>query len=150
MFFFLGHAFPEILETLLQWNLYSGYSLQANSALGGNREKLTHERHVRGDTIAGGVREKGELATITSKFSFPSRKKPRDITKRENCHRKRAADWKSNNYLSSLDRRGCMEIIYLLTRFRNSFPLHQRRMFLTTDMFYFLSTGHGTSTCPLK
>ena len=75
MFFFLAHASPEILETLLQWNLYSGYSLRASSAFGGNREKLTHERHVRGDAKAGGVGEKGELATITSKFSFPSRKK---------------------------------------------------------------------------
>ena len=34
---------------------------------------------------------KGELATISHKFSFPPRK-PRDSTKRENCHRKRAAD----------------------------------------------------------
>ena len=30
-----------------------------------------------------------------------------------------------------------MEIIYLLTCFRNSFPLRQRRMFLTTAMFFF-------------
>ena len=50
------------------------------------------ERRVRGDAKAGGVGEKGELATITSKFSFPSRKNPRDNAKRENCHRKRAAD----------------------------------------------------------
>ena len=34
---------------------------------------------------------KGELATISQKFSFPPRK-PRDSAKRENCHRKRAAD----------------------------------------------------------
>ena len=34
---------------------------------------------------------KGELATISHKFSFPPRK-PRDSAKRENCHRKRAAD----------------------------------------------------------
>ena len=34
---------------------------------------------------------KGELATISYKFSFPPRK-PRDSAKRENCHRKRAAD----------------------------------------------------------
>ena len=34
---------------------------------------------------------KGELATICYKFSFPPRK-PRDSAKRENCHRKRAAD----------------------------------------------------------
>ena len=81
-----------IIETLLQWNLYLRYSLCASSAFGGNREKLTHERHVRGDTKAGGMGEKGELATSASKFSFPSRKKPRDIAKRENCHRKRAAD----------------------------------------------------------
>ena len=87
---FLKHYY--IIETLLQWNLYSGYSLRASSAFGGNREKLTHERHVRGDTKAGGVGEKGELATITSKFSFASRKKPQDIAKRENCHRKCAAD----------------------------------------------------------
>ena len=65
---FLKHYY--IIETLLQWNLYSGYSLRASSAFGGNREKLTHERHVRGDTKAGGVGEKGELATITSKVRF--------------------------------------------------------------------------------
>ena len=34
---------------------------------------------------------KGELATISRKFSFPPRK-PRDYAKRENCYRKRAAD----------------------------------------------------------
>ena len=34
---------------------------------------------------------KGELATISHKFSFPPRKS-RDPAKRENCHRKRAAD----------------------------------------------------------
>ena len=34
---------------------------------------------------------KGELATISHKFSFPPRK-PRDSAKRENCHRKRVAD----------------------------------------------------------
>ena len=35
---------------------------------------------------------KGELATISHKFSFPARK-PRDSAKRENyCQRKRAAD----------------------------------------------------------
>ena len=34
---------------------------------------------------------KGELATISHKFSFPPRKS-RDSAKRENCHRKRAAD----------------------------------------------------------
>ena len=34
---------------------------------------------------------KGELATISYKFLFPPRK-PRDSAKRENCHRKRAAD----------------------------------------------------------
>ena len=89
---FLKHYY--IIEILLQWNLYSGYSLRASSAFGGNREKLTHERRVRGDAKAGGggVGEKGELAMITSKFSFPSRKNPRDNAKRENCHRKRAAD----------------------------------------------------------
>ena len=34
---------------------------------------------------------KGELATISYKFSFPTRK-PRDSAKRGNCHRKRVAD----------------------------------------------------------
>ena len=34
---------------------------------------------------------KGELATISHKFSFPPRK-PRDSAKRENCHRKSTAD----------------------------------------------------------
>ena len=72
VFFFVEHASSEILETLLQWNLYSGYSLRASSAFGGNREKLMHEWHVRGDAKAGGVGEKGELATFTSKFSLIS------------------------------------------------------------------------------
>ena len=49
---FLKHYY--IIETLLQWNLYSGYSLRASSAFGGNREKLMHERRVRGDAKAGG------------------------------------------------------------------------------------------------
>ena len=40
---------------------------------------------------ASGVPRKGELATISHKFSFPPRKS-RDSAKRENCHRKRAAD----------------------------------------------------------
>ena len=43
---------------------------------------------------------KGELATMPYKFSFPPRK-PRDSAKRENCHRKSAADYKSDNRLSS-------------------------------------------------
>ena len=34
---------------------------------------------------------KGELVTISPKFSFPPRK-PRYSAKRENCHRKHAAD----------------------------------------------------------
>ena len=38
----------------------------------------------------GGPR-KGELATISHKFSFPPRK-PRDSARRENGHRKRTAD----------------------------------------------------------
>ena len=44
---------------------------------------------------------------------------------------------KSNNCLSSLDSQGRIEIIDLLACFRNSFPLHQRRMFFTTDWFFF-------------
>ena len=44
--------------------------------------------------------KKGELATIRYKFSFPPRK-PRDSAKRENCHRKSAVDYKSDNRLSS-------------------------------------------------
>ena len=43
---------------------------------------------------------KGELATISYKFSFPPRK-PRDSAKHENGHRKRPGDYKSNNRLSS-------------------------------------------------
>ena len=46
---------------------------------------------------------KGELATISHKFSFPPRK-PRDSAKRENCHRKRAA------CQVSLDSRGRVEL----------------------------------------
>ena len=68
--------FPQkFLKHYYSGTSIQGYSLRASSAFGGNREKLTHERHVRGDAKAGGVGEKGELATITSKFSFPYRKK---------------------------------------------------------------------------
>ena len=45
----------------------------------------------RGEAKAGGGGEKGELAMITHKFSF-SPQKSLDIAKRENCHRKCAAD----------------------------------------------------------
>ena len=53
-----------------------------------------------------------ELAMTSHKFSFPSRK-PRDAAKRENCHRKRAEDQKSDNRLSCLDSGGRVEFIYL-------------------------------------
>ena len=52
---------------------------------------------------------KGELATTSHKYSFPPRK-PQDSAKRENCHRKHAADYKSDNRLSSLDSRGHVEL----------------------------------------
>ena len=47
--------------------------------------------HARKDETAGGGGEKGELATISHKFSFLPRK-PRDTAKRENCQHKRAAN----------------------------------------------------------
>ena len=43
------------------------------------------------DAKAVGRGEKGQLAMISHKFSFPPRK-PRDTAKRENCHYKRVAD----------------------------------------------------------
>jgi len=70
---------------------YAPHSLRANSLFGGYREKWTRERHAKGDAKAGNREEKGELATITHKFSFPTRKS-RDTAKRGNCHRKLAAD----------------------------------------------------------
>ena len=44
-----------------------------------------HERHARGDAKVGGGGEKGELAMISHKFSFPPQK-PQDTAKHENCH----------------------------------------------------------------
>jgi len=67
------------------------YGLRASFPFGGYRVKKTCERHARGDAKAVGGEEKGELSTIAHKFSFPPQK-PRDTAKRENCHRKRAAD----------------------------------------------------------
>ena len=67
------------------------HSLRANSLFGGYREKWTRERHAKRDAKAGDGGEKGELAMITHKFSFPPRKS-RDTAKRENCHRKLASD----------------------------------------------------------
>ena len=57
---------------------------------------------------------KGELAMISHKFSFPPGK-PQVSAKRENGHRKRAADLKSDNRLSSKFRqpRAPRRIIYL-------------------------------------
>ena len=81
---------------------------------------------MREDAKAGSRGEKGELATITYNFHF-----------HQDC-------------LSSLYRRGHEEFIYLLNRFCNSFSLHQSQTFLTTEMFFFPSTGHETSTCPLR
>ena len=57
-------------------------SLQASSAFAGYHEKYMHEWHVRGDASAGGRGEKGELATISHKSSFPLRK-PQDSVKCE-------------------------------------------------------------------
>ena len=57
------------------------------SSLFGDIVKSTR---ARGDAKAVGGGEKGELAMISHKFSFPPRK-PRDTAKRENCHYKRAA-----------------------------------------------------------
>ena len=66
----------------------SRYSLLASTPLGG---KYMHEWHARKDETAGGGGEKGELATLSHKFSFPPRK-PQDTAKRENCHHRRAAN----------------------------------------------------------
>ena len=52
-------------------------------SLRGDREKRRRE--------SGGAGEKGELAIITHKFSFLPQKSL-DTAKRENCHRKCAAD----------------------------------------------------------
>ena len=50
--------------------------------------KSRRARGKREETRTWDGREKGELTTITYKFSFP----PRETAKRVNCHRKRAAD----------------------------------------------------------
>ena len=62
----------------------------------GQAKRASRERASKGP-------RKGELATISHKFSFPPRK-PRDSAKRENCHRKRAA------CQVSLDSRGRVEL----------------------------------------
>ena len=68
--------------------------LVCEQALGGNREKYTHEWHVRG--VATWRERKESLHNLPlNKFSFPPWK-PQDSTKCENCHHKSA------NYLSSL------------------------------------------------
>ena len=63
----------------------AGNSVACKQALlFGQAKRASRERASEGP-------RKGELATISHKFSFPPRK-PRDSAKRENCHRKRAAD----------------------------------------------------------
>ena len=49
---------------------------------------IVQSRRARDDAKAGDGGEKGELATIFHKLSFPPRK-PRDTAKRENCYHKR-------------------------------------------------------------
>ena len=66
-------------------------SLQASSPFGGYHEKYMREWHATGDAATGGGGEKGELATISHKFSFPLQK-PQDSVKCENCHHKHAAN----------------------------------------------------------
>ena len=61
-------------------------SLQASSSF----RDIVKNRRARGDAKAGGLGEKGELATITHKI-FNSTREPRDSAKRKNCHHKRAA-----------------------------------------------------------
>ena len=51
---------------------------------------IVKNRRARGDAKAGGLGEKGELATITHKI-FNSTREPLDSAKRKNCHHKRAA-----------------------------------------------------------
>ena len=135
---FLKHYY--IIETLLQWNLYSGYSLRASSAFGGNCEKLMHERRVRGDAKAGGGgwERKESLQRSLQNFHFHPAKTPGTTQSVKTVTANMPQIRKSNNCLSSLDSQGRIEIIDLLACFRNSFPLHQRRMFLTTDWFFFI------------
>ena len=69
---------------------------------------------------------KGELATISHKFSFPPRK-PRDSAKRENCHRKRAA------CQVSLDSRGRVELFI----YKSLSQQHQGNVFNHWYVFFF-------------
>ena len=69
---------------------------------------------------------KGELATISHKFSFPPRKL-RDSAKRENV---------TTACQVSLDSRGHVELFI----FKSLSPQHQSNQFLISDMFIF-STG---------
>ena len=80
---------------------------------------------------------KGELATISHKFSFPPWK-PRDSARRENCHRKRAVDQKSDNYLSSKVQtaEGAQNYLFI-NRFRNSI----KAMFFLKSLICFFSMG---------
>ena len=84
-------TFPAELHEPTHVTCWPTLSLRASSPIWGYREKYTRERHARGDATAGGGEEKGELATISHKISFPPRK-PRDIVKRENCHHRHAAN----------------------------------------------------------
>ena len=74
---FIGFLVSKLLE--IRFRIACEQALRFGQAKRASRERASE-----------GPR-KGELATISHKFSFPPRK-PRDSAKRENCHRKRAAD----------------------------------------------------------
>ena len=95
------------------------------------------ERRVRGDAKAGGWERKESLQRSLQNFHFHPAKTPGTTQSVKTVTANVPQIRKSNNYLSSLDSQGRIEIIDLLACFRNSFPLHQRRMFLTTDWFFF-------------
>ena len=78
---FLLEFFPIVVGLSL-W--CRNYIACEQALLFGQAKRASRERASEGP-------RKGELATISHKFSFPPRK-PRNSAKRENCHRKSAAD----------------------------------------------------------
>ena len=72
---------------------------------------------------------------ITDKFSFQPRK-PQEIAKRENCHRKRATEkWQLPVKFRQLRAR---RIYFLVNHFCDSFPYCiKAKMFFTTDTFFY-------------
>ena len=104
--------------------------------------EASERRRERGD---GG--EKGELATVTYKFSFPPRETPghRKACKLSPQTCPRLEKWQPPVKFKQPRTRRIY--LFIINRFRNSYPLHQSSFF---DNWYdFLSTEHRTSTCPL-